>query len=182
MRLSKAGYYADFVVYPSLLVVLGLPALHGASVVRHWSLAFVAGLAGWSLVEFVVHRYILHHVPPFRQLHALHHADPTALIGTPTWLSFALIGAVVFAPLWLEAGIDLASGATAGLVVGYLWYVSVHHAVHRWRARPGSYLFKAKVRHAWHHRTGASCNFGVTTGWWDVVLGTARMSTTDSAI
>ncbi|MEO9136252.1 MAG: sterol desaturase family protein [Casimicrobiaceae bacterium] len=177
MRLTKVGYYADFFVYPSMLLILAVSALHDAPIVGwiKWALAFLTGVAAWSLVEFLAHRFILHHVPPFRRLHASHHADPRALIGTPTWLSFAALGVVVFAPLWREAGFNLASGFTAGLTLGYLWYVSVHHAVHRWRARRGSYLYRAKLRHAWHHGAGASCNFGVTTGWWDVVFGSDRM-------
>ena len=35
----------------------------------------------------------------------------------------------------------------------------------------GSLLYKAKLRHAGHH-AGRYGNFGVTTGFWDRVLGT----------
>jgi sterol desaturase/sphingolipid hydroxylase (fatty acid hydroxylase superfamily) len=177
MPLTKLGYYADFFVYPAMLLILVASALHNAPIIARvkWGLASLVGAAVWSLLEFLAHRFILHKVSPFRQLHASHHADPRALIGTPTWLSFAAIVIGAFVPLWREAGLNLASGLTAGLMLGYLWYVSVHHAVHRWPARPGSYLYRAKVRHAWHHGAGASCNFGVTTGWWDVVFGSARI-------
>lgn len=175
MRLTKVGYYADFFVYPSMLVVLAVSAMHDASIVAalQWALVSLVGAATWTLLEFAAHRFVLHRVPPFRRLHASHHADPRALIGTPTWLSLAAIVIGVFAPLWWGAGFNLASGFTAGLTLGYLWYVSVHHAVHRWRTHEGSYLHRAKLRHAWHHGAGASCNFGVTTGWWDVVFGSS---------
>lgn len=184
MRLSKIGYCADFYVYPCLLVLLSVSALRNASIVAQmdWALAFLAGTAAWSLVEYLAHRFILHRVPPFRQLHALHHAAPTALVGTPTWLSVAIMAAGVFVPLWCEAGLNLASGFTAGLVLGYLWYVSVHYAIHHWRVRQGSYLYRAKLRHALHHRAGPSCNFGVTTQWWDLAFGSTRVPTAPSAI
>jgi sterol desaturase/sphingolipid hydroxylase (fatty acid hydroxylase superfamily) len=176
MRLTKVGYYADFFVYPAMLLTLAVPALHDAPTVARltWALAALVGFAAWSLLEFIAHRFLLHRVPPFRGWHALHHADPRALIGTPTWFSFAAIVIGVLAPLWWEAGFALASGFTAGLSLGYLWYVGVHHAVHRWRAQQGSYLHRAKIRHAWHHGPGASCNFGVTTACWDVIFGSAR--------
>jgi sterol desaturase/sphingolipid hydroxylase (fatty acid hydroxylase superfamily) len=130
-------------------------------------------------MEYVAHRFVLHRVPPFTRLHARHHAAPTALIGTPTWASVAILAIGVFLPLWWEAGVNLASGFSAGLILGYLWYVSVHHAVHRWRARQGSYLYRAKLRHAMHHRARPSCNFGVTSGLWDFVLGSRGIPARD---
>lgn len=176
MRLSKIGYYADFIVYPALLLALGVFEAHNPSLASRsqWILALAGGTAAWSLVEYLAHRFVLHVIPPFRRLHALHHRSPTALIGTPTWLSVAIIGLGVFAPLWDAMGFNLASGLTAGFTLGYVWYVGVHHAVHRWRATPGSYLHRAKRRHAWHHLRGPSCNFGVTTDWWDRAFGSAR--------
>jgi sterol desaturase/sphingolipid hydroxylase (fatty acid hydroxylase superfamily) len=144
-----------------------------------WALALLAGIAVFSLLEYVAHRFVLHRVPPFRRLHAQHHAAPTALIGTPTWLSVAILAVGVFLPLWWGAGINLASGFSAGLILGYLWYVSMHHAVHRWRARQGSYLYRAKLRHAVHHRAEPWCNFGVTTGLWDFLLRSRRTPARD---
>ena len=59
MHLSKVGYYADFFVYPTLLLLLGASGLHDASPVARmdWVGAFVAGSAGWSLVEYLAHRF-----------------------------------------------------------------------------------------------------------------------------
>ena len=68
---------------------------------------------------------------------------------------------------------DLGTAATAGLVSGYLWYVFVHYATHHWRLRRGSYLYRARLRHARHHHLSHSGNFGVTTSVWDHVFGTA---------
>jgi len=173
MLLSKASYYADFVVYPLLLLPLGAVAIWGAPPHQAmvWLAACVTGMAGFSLVEYGLHRFVLHHIAPFRHMHDMHHARPTALVGTPTWLSAALIAGLVLLPLWWLAGLNIASGATFGLILGYLWYVSLHHAVHRWPARPGSYLHRAKHRHSRHHYAGQPCNFGVTTGLWDQLFG-----------
>lgn len=173
MRLSKFGYYADFIVYPGLLLLTGAIALRSAPIMEHvqWLLSALLGIAAWPPLEYLAHRFILHRVPPFREMHAVHHASPVDLVGTPTWLSVAIIGGAVFLPLWREAGLNLAGGLTTGIMLGYLWYVGVHHAVHHRRARRGSYLHRAKVRHALHHRARAPCNFGVTTEWGDRAFG-----------
>ncbi len=176
MLLSKVGYYADFVVYPLLLLPLGAVLVRGSTLQMGivWAVVCFIGIAGFSLLEYGLHRFVLHHVPPFRRMHDLHHANPTAMIGTPTWLSAALIEGGVFLPLWWEAGLNVACGLTFGLIAGYLWYVLVHHAVHRWPAREGSYLHRAKRRHGQHHHSRQPCNFGVTTACWDQIFGSAR--------
>ena len=177
MRLSKTGYYADFVVYPLLLVVLGWAAFRTTASNQRWEglLVFVAGVFLWTLLEYLLHRHILHRLKPFKGLHDLHHARPTDLVGTPTWLSVSLFAGLALL-LWGSTDAGLAGGLTAGLMLGYLWYVSVHHAVHHIKARSGSWLYRAKLRHAMHHQPGRPCNFGVTTGLWDVAFRSTRRS------
>jgi len=172
VRLSKTGYYADFVFYPLVVLLLGGAAMESATPVQRliWFCWCLTGIAIWTLLEYGFHRILLHHVRPFRDMHALHHAMPTAMIGTPTWLTAILICGCMLLPLWLTTGFNLASGLTSGLIIGYLWYVLVHHAVHHWRARSGSYLYRAKCRHAEHHHAHYPCNFGVTTAFWDRIF------------
>ena len=116
---------------------------------------------------------LFHHAPILREVHERHHDEPQELIGTPAWAS-ALVGLIAVAsPAWAMLGFGLGTAATAGLVVGYLWYVFVHYATHHWRPRRDSYLYRARLRHARHHHLSHSGNFGVTTGLWDHVFGTA---------
>lgn len=137
-----------------------------------WLSAVVAGAGAWTLIEYAIHRWILHRVPPFRRLRAMHHARPAALIGTPTWLS-----AVLFMALWAALGREIAvpeaGGLAAGLMTGYLRYAALHFVLHHRRASPGSWLHAAKLRHASHHREGAESDYGVSTGAWDRLFGTA---------
>jgi hypothetical protein len=176
VHLSRAGYYADFVFYPILLLLLGGAAMASDTFSQgiEWAFACLIGVAIWTLLEYGMHRVIFHHTWPFRKFHDLHHAKPTALIGTPTWLTATLMCGCALLPLWREAGFNIASGLTSGLISGYLWYVSVHHAVHHWRTHPGSYLHRAKRRHAEHHHSRHPCHFGVTTGYWDRIFHSAR--------
>lgn len=175
MRLSKRGYFADFVVYPPAAAALMAAALRPGSALS-WTESLVApltGLAVWTLVEYVTHRFILHEVRYVAEMHEMHHEDPTGFVGTPTWLSLGMICCGALLPLWWETGLGLASGVTAGMMVGYVWYVGVHHVVHHWRIGPDGYLYRLKRRHALHHHARQPCNFGVSTGFWDRVFGTA---------
>ncbi|MGH8372951.1 MAG: sterol desaturase family protein [Gammaproteobacteria bacterium] len=174
VRLSKTGYYADFVFYPILLLLLTGVALDRDTPVGLliWMALFAIGIATWTLLEYWLHRIVFHHTIPFRKLHDLHHAMPTAKIGTPTWVTASLICGGILLPLWREDGFNVASGLTSGLAAGYLWYVTVHHAAHHWRVRKGSYLFRATQRHARHHHAHHSCCFGVTTVFWDRIFQT----------
>jgi sterol desaturase/sphingolipid hydroxylase (fatty acid hydroxylase superfamily) len=172
MRLSKTTYYVDFYVYPVVIAMLAamlLAASHGETGI--WLACFVAGLLAWTLIEYVMHRLVFHHMPLMQPMHETHHDEPTALIGTPVWVSGSVVLAM-FVALWQGGGLTVASGTTAGLTAGYLWYISVHHAVHHWHPRHASYLYRAKRRHAQHHFSNETCNFGVTTAIWDRLFGT----------
>jgi sterol desaturase/sphingolipid hydroxylase (fatty acid hydroxylase superfamily) len=172
MRLTRAGFFADFYVYPCTAAALGTLAI--VSRPRHWSalgVAFVAGLVTWTLLEYLLHRWVFHHAPWVRPQHEAHHHDPKALVGTPTWLSFVLILLWVMLPSTLAGGLAIGSGFTAGVVLGYLWYGTVHYGAHHWHVAPGSYFSSLKRRHAIHHHAGVEGNFGVTTQFWDRVFG-----------
>jgi sterol desaturase/sphingolipid hydroxylase (fatty acid hydroxylase superfamily) len=174
MYQSRWGYYADFVVYPIavlLLTCLVLRSPHSRYLAVYF-LCFLSGLTAWTLVEYLMHRFVFHAVPKIAQMHDRHHANPGAFVGTPSWLSLAAFVLGVFVPLWALAGLEVASGAAAGLMIGFTGYVAVHDAIHRSPLRRGSMLYRAKLRHARHHAGRQDGNFGVTTGLWDRVLGT----------
>jgi sterol desaturase/sphingolipid hydroxylase (fatty acid hydroxylase superfamily) len=175
MKMSKLGYFSEFLLFPPLFVFAMLLAFR-RSIPPHpiiWATVYVVGLVGWTLIEYLLHRALFHHAPILARIHELHHNSPQDLIGTPAWVS-ALIGLILVAgPLCVVLGFDLGIAATTGLATGYLWYVFVHYATHHWRPRRNSYLYRARLRHARHHHLSHSGNFGVTTSAWDHVFGTA---------
>jgi sterol desaturase/sphingolipid hydroxylase (fatty acid hydroxylase superfamily) len=173
MQLTRAGYLADFYVYPGVALTLAAVALVPAP--RPWlalGCAVAGGLATWTLLEYVLHRWVFHHAPWIRERHEAHHRDPKAFVGTPTWLSLGVIAVLVMAPCLLEWGVAIGSSFTAGLVLGYLWYAAVHYAVHHWHAAPGTAFSCLKRLHAIHHHRDAAANFGVTSPLWDHVFRT----------
>jgi sterol desaturase/sphingolipid hydroxylase (fatty acid hydroxylase superfamily) len=176
---SKLVYKADFAFYT--LAISALTAyLTLFSVSNDLSgnilLMFTSalGLFSWSLIEYLLHRFVLHGVQPFKRWHLEHHARPTALIGAPTLLSSGLIFSFVFLPAWALMSLQNAAALTLGILVGYLAYGAVHHGVHHWRAS-SLWLKKRKLWHALHHHPSNAQTpgrYGVTTSLWDHVFGT----------
>lgn len=181
MELSKAGYYADLVLYPSLIVGLGAREtifVHAFPFV--WLTSMAIGLLTWTIVEYGVHRFVLHSIGSVARLHELHHVTPSAYVGTPTWLSLLSFGLGGFVPVLILFGREVASGAIMGLMLGYLWYLLIHDVVHRRHPRHGSLLYRAKIHHARHHYAKVPGNFGVTSSFWDRFFGTHIVS--DNAV
>jgi sterol desaturase/sphingolipid hydroxylase (fatty acid hydroxylase superfamily) len=169
---GESAYWTDFGIYgamvAALTILLSVFAPH-----EHWLglVGLVAlGAAAWTLMEYALHRFVLHGLEPFLSWHAEHHERPTALMATPTLLSVALIALLVFLPALLAAGCWRASALTLGVVAGYFVYGLTHHATHHWRSL-GPWMKQRKRWHARHHHM-VGC-YGVTSSFWDKVFGTA---------
>jgi sterol desaturase/sphingolipid hydroxylase (fatty acid hydroxylase superfamily) len=178
MKMSKLGYFSEFILFPPLVLIATLLAFRSPTPPQPgiWVIVYGAGLFGWTLIEYLLHRALFHHAPILSRIHERHHQSPLDLVGTPAWAS-ALIGLIAVAiPSWATLGFDSGTAATAGFITGYLWYVFVHYATHHWRLHRGSYLYRARLRHARHHHLSHNGNFGVTTALWDHVFGTALES------
>jgi sterol desaturase/sphingolipid hydroxylase (fatty acid hydroxylase superfamily) len=171
---TKIGYYAELYVYPFVVGGLLLYDVEGSSFALHPRLWFTAlcGAMLWTLAEYLVHRFVYHKVAVLKDLHGMHHAHPSDLIGSPIWVSVAIFALVFFliARLW---DVEIACGTTSGLISGYIWYLLIHDAVHRWQLAEKSWLRGHRLRHLRHHRYPVPGNFGVTTSVWDLVFGTA---------
>jgi len=172
-RLSRTAFFADFYAYPAAAALFVAVAL--ASEPNRWpatALAVAAGLGCWTFVEYLLHRFVLHHVKWVKEQHDAHHHDEKALVGTPTWFSILVFLDFVTMPAILVCPLEVAAGFTAGMMLGYLWYVTAHYGIHHWRIRSSDYFARLKVRHALHHHFDDLGNFGVTSGIWDHVFRT----------
>jgi len=173
MRLGKFGYYCEFFLCPAFAAIFAAWALMHmpASDWLDWTLGVGIGVIGWTLVEYLMHRFVFHRVPLIRDMHEAHHENHDDLLGTPAWISLpalALVGLGLIGVFGIAAG----SALTTGLTLGYWWYIGVHHIVHHWRLPAHGYAFRLKRRHALHHHFDESANFGVTSGVWDYAFGT----------
>ncbi len=162
-----------------LILGLGRGELTGAEA----SLIAAAGVVGWTLVEYLLHRFVFHldrWFPAAQSfcflMHGCHHVDPSdgGRDVMPLIASVPAFGAVLGAAIWI-------AGEAQGLVfcgafaLAYLTYDLMHYGFHQWplRGRLGTYL---KRHHLIHHFRDDSRDFGVTSPIWDWVFRTLRPS------
>jgi sterol desaturase/sphingolipid hydroxylase (fatty acid hydroxylase superfamily) len=162
----RIRHLGDFVTVPLAIVIFvdlaGLSRLH----------LVAAGVLAWTLLEYLVHRFVFHRFSVGRRLHQLHHDHPSDPEAERSSLSTPLIALPIGCLLIAMAGLEDGSAIFAGLLLGYLAFIAVHYAVHRWPVEPNSWLYTAKMRHLTHHHL-ENCNYGVTTLFWDIVFRTS---------
>lgn len=163
--LSRRSYYADFFVAPAIVIILGLASTINA----RWIAVALSGLAAWTLVEYFLHRFILH---PLASLtgHMEHHRWPQQFYGASTFYAESIFAVILAASTFLF-GFDFAAAAVAGFMTGYSIFIFEHDAIHRRRIRPGDWLYGLKRNHLLHHE-GTDANYGVITPFWDKVFRT----------
>lgn len=170
---GKWAYRADFALYACAIVALAAGLIVGHAGGRGLEVAAIAlaGLAAWTLIEYALHRFVLHGVRPFSAWHAEHHKRPTALIYTPTVINATLIAGLVFLPALVFGGWLPACALTLGVVSGDLVYAITHHATHHWHT-DNAWVRRRQRWHALHHSPAIrpGC-YGVTSGFWDRVFG-----------
>lgn len=166
---------------PVILALWALAASHGGLAPGAIALRALGGFLGWTLLEYLLHRFLFHWRPGSgrgRQLHFLahgiHHLDPwdaTRLVFPP--LAGALVAAPIFGLLWLALPAGAALAAMGGLLSGYLVYDMTHYHVHHrtCRTRWGRFL---KRYHLAHHHKHPDAMYGVSSPLWDLVFRTGR--------
>jgi sterol desaturase/sphingolipid hydroxylase (fatty acid hydroxylase superfamily) len=178
-------------VWSARLSVTGAPA----------ALLLLTGLLAWTLIEYLVHRFVFHVdprtmeevtrivaalapgqpvVPALRTLkqrryfiaHGVHHDFPNDSRRLVMPPSLSLpIALVFFCGFRLTLGEAGAPAAFAGMALGYLAYDTVHYAVHHWGLR-GRAALSLQRNHFRHHYQDPDRDYGVTSPLWDIVLGT----------
>ncbi len=140
---------------------------------------FVLGVLLWTLIEYVLHRFIFHLEPKTefgKRLHFITHGvhhdypnDATRLV-MPPGISVPL--AIFFYFLFLAIfGAHLAPPTFAGMVFGYLCYDMLHYATHHFSMKQQPWLF-LKQYHLRHHYKDDHTGYGVSSPLWDYVFRT----------
>jgi sterol desaturase/sphingolipid hydroxylase (fatty acid hydroxylase superfamily) len=169
-RMSAVAFHLDYFLYPPAILASLLVAVRGLRAVEIVALA-LAGFAVWTLAEYLLHRFVLHHWPYFSKFHQAHHDEPRAMIGSPTLFTLLLFFAATFVPTWLAFGSAVAGATFAGFLIGYLCFAGIHEIVHHSESQNRLMRYFKKL-HAIHHHGDTSKNFGVITSFWDHVFGT----------
>jgi sterol desaturase/sphingolipid hydroxylase (fatty acid hydroxylase superfamily) len=137
--------------------------------------AFGLGAAGWTLAEYLLHRFVFHGPSPKRvgaHEHRRHHAEVDYF--APAWQKAIAAGAatvVVLPVASLVAGAAAGLAFTLGFVVPYVGYEVLHRRAHTHPPR-GPYGRWLRRNHFAHHFVDPKLAHGVTSPIWDVVFGT----------
>lgn len=138
-------------------------------------LAFGFGGFTWTLLEYVLHRFVFHDrvlgVGPARE-HLDHHAkvDWFAPLSSKLRMAAVILPALALVAVPV-AGWGAGSAYVIGIVGGWLGYELLHRAIHVWPPRT-AYGRWAWRHHLHHHFGDPRRNHGVTSPLWDLVFRT----------
>ncbi len=137
---------------------------------------FFTGMIIFSLIEYLVHRYLFHMIPstPTKEkfqyaVHGVHHEFPKDKdrLAMPPIMS-ASISVVLFFLFRLIMG-NAVYGFLPGFLVGYCAYLGVHYVVHAYQ--PPKNIFKVLwIHHGIHHYKDHERAFGVSSPLWDYIF------------
>lgn len=168
------GFTISFFVYMALAVIK-MP-------LTIFFILFLIAFLFWTLVEYLLHRYIFHWVSENKfikrfhfVMHGSHHLypkDSERLLMPP--IPGLLIGSLLFAiqyTLFYVFGFENYTwGFFAGFFLGYLLYSFLHRAIHVYRAPKGlEFIWHHHIIHHYKHPDKA---FGVSNTIWDRFFGT----------
>lgn len=148
--------------------------LSGVSIIT----AFVVGLIIFTLVEYLVHRYLFHMITDtkfkerFQYLaHGVHHDFPRdkTRLAMPPILSVSIV-IVLFLIFKLIMG-NLVFAFLPGFIMGYAAYLGVHYVVHAYQP-PKNFLKVLWINHGIHHYKDPERAFGVSSPLWDYIFRT----------
>ena len=163
--------FPGYLLIPSLSL-LTMPWLWQPASGLTWTrglIVLAAGLAAWTLLEYLLHRFVLHGVEPFKDWHRQHHLNPEIPMRIPVVFSLALVIALIVLPALLAApGISMVF--SSGLLLGHLLQESVHHDLHK--PASGSWFVARWRDHDLHHHSNSCANYGTLTGFWDSIFRT----------
>lgn len=141
---------------------------------------FVIGVLTWTLLEYVIHRYVFHYEPTTRVgkllhfiMHGVHHDYPNdaSRLVMPPIISVPL--AVVFYVVFILTLGRFAPAALAGFGFGYVCYDTIHYATHHFAMKRGAWRW-LKQYHLRHHYQDDHAGYGVSSPLWDYVFRTTR--------
>lgn len=177
--LSRTSPVITLLAYVPLIIIFTTVAINRQDApLPQQALLFLSGILSWTLIEYVLHRFVfhfMHHskvVQRFHYIvHGIHHEypkDQERLFMPP--VPGYLIAGILFGLSYLLMG-PLSWAFFPGMISGYLAYVFTHYAIHRYK-KPRHVFGFIWDHHNRHHFSYPDKAYGVSTPVWDIVFGT----------
>ena len=141
-------------------------------------LLFIVGLLLFTLVEYLIHRFLFHFNAQTKKqkailftIHGVHHDYPKdkSRLVMPIVLSITLASVFFFIFKILIPGFYLIF--FAGFIAGYSSYLFIHYSIHAFRPPKNIFRYFWK-HHALHHYKSDDAAFAVSFPLWDYIFGT----------
>ncbi|WP_183558108.1 sterol desaturase family protein [Mucilaginibacter sp. SP1R1] len=178
--LSKVHYTVPLYIFIPVILYCTYKAFVDAGIgfVQYAGL-FIAGLFIWTIVEYIMHRFVFHFKPnenwKWAQrlhfvMHGVHHdypSDAKRLVLPPS-LSIPLATGFYFLFNALLP-VNYIFGLFPGFILGYLFYDISHYAMHHFNFKSGLFK-KIKQHHMLHHYQDPDKGYGVSSPLWDKIF------------
>jgi sterol desaturase/sphingolipid hydroxylase (fatty acid hydroxylase superfamily) len=141
-----------------------------------FAIAFAAGLVLWTVLEYVLHRWVFHGRVLGKRLareHLLHHAKVDWFAPWSMKLALAVPILSVLGVLGVLAAGAPGAGLASGTFCGWVIYEWIHRQIHVAAPR-NAYARWARANHLSHHFGKVHANHGVTSPIWDHVFGSVE--------
>lgn len=139
-------------------------------------IAFAGGLILWTLLEYLLHRWVFHGRLFGKRLareHLQHHAKVDWFAPWSMKLGLAVPVLTVLSVLGVLLAGAPGAGLAAGTFSGWVVYEWIHRQIHV-AAPTNAYARWARANHLSHHFGHANANHGVSTPIWDWVFGSVE--------
>lgn len=181
---SRVPFYVPLIIFiPVISYYSYLSFVEKGTSVIEFIASFVVGVLIWTLIEYLIHRFVFHGHPKAEwakkihyTFHGIHHDYPqdSLRLVMPPAVSIPL--AILF--YWTFYAVmnyfeilTFHYAYFAGFVAAYLTYDMMHYASHHVPMK-GRYLKMVKDHHMKHHYKNPDVGFGFTSKVWDRVFDT----------
>jgi 4-hydroxysphinganine ceramide fatty acyl 2-hydroxylase len=176
--LSKVHFTVPLYIFLPVIAVCTYEAFASSIGFFTYLELFVLGLFIWSFVEYIMHRFVFHYMPPDKPwaqrmhfiFHGVHHdypSDAKRLVLPPS-VSIPLATGFFFL-FKAILPVNYIFGFFPGFILGYLFYDISHYAIHHFNFK-GNIWKKIKQHHMLHHYQDPGKGYGVSSPFWDKIF------------
>ncbi|MEP1097744.1 MAG: sterol desaturase family protein [Cyclobacteriaceae bacterium] len=178
-RLTRTHISAPLIMFSTastILMIYGLDRSYISALnAVPW---FLVGLVAFTLVEYIMHRFLFHLAPTNEKrekfayaVHGVHHDYPKDKDRLAMPIPMAIVVATAFYFLFRLILGNSVYGFLPGFYMGYATYLWIHYMVHAFQP-PKNFWKVLWVHHGIHHYKDPESAFGVSSSLWDMVFGT----------